>query len=72
MWPVGKFEDGVFETDDPAKIEVLMRSGYKHDSEVEPEPKDEPIEGQIEIKITPPAKAPATPKAVAPAKKVTK
>ena len=45
VWPVGRFIDGVFETEDPVLIGQLKAAGFKYDEE--PEPK------QVKIKIEP-------------------
>jgi hypothetical protein len=43
VWPVGRFVDGVFETEDPKLIEHLKAAGFIHDEE----PK------QLKVKIEP-------------------
>ena len=43
VWPVGRFVDGVFETEDPKLSEHLKAAGFKHDEE--PKVKVEPKKG---------------------------
>lgn len=45
VWPIGRFEDGEFETDDPNVIELLKNAGFKYDPEPETDP--DPVETEV-------------------------